>query len=144
MNKRSAAVFVVVLLVSTGVFLAASYREPEVQKIDVKNARLTLFPMAVVFDLVVEVYNPNFVGGTLESLDLDVYLNDQYVGPLVSTSPARIPGRGTGNISMEYTHTITLAAGITNTVRVTGQACVRIGIFRFTMDVEKTEIVSLL
>ena len=85
--KWIAAIIILILILGLGFFVVTSLKQPEVslKSVSVKgfesiNLLIVEIPTEVIFSVVLEVYNPNFLGATVTDVEYDLYVNDIHVG----------------------------------------------------------------
>ena len=111
--KWIAAIIILLLIVGLGLFVVTSLKQPEVslKNVSVKgfesiNLLIVEIPTEVIFSVVLEVYNPNFLGATVTDVEYDLYLNDVYVGKGSLPRAVIIPANGKTNVETEVSVSI--------------------------------------
>jgi LEA14-like dessication related protein len=100
--KKSVLLFSIVITVLLGIF-SCTTPQSLVYK-DVKNFRIGKLSLAqpeVGMDI--QFYNPNAYGLTLKDANIDVYLNNTYIGKAALSNQFSVPGLDTFNMPVALT-----------------------------------------
>jgi|GEM_PF-3444076 len=111
--KWIAGIIILILILGGGLFVVTSLKQPEVslKSLSVKgfesvNLLIVEIPTEVIFSVVLEVYNPNFLGATVTDVEYDLYVNDVYVGKGSLPRSVTIPANGKTNVETEVSVSI--------------------------------------
>ena len=106
--KWVVAIIIILLILALCLFVVTSLKQPEVllKSVSVKgfesiNLLIVEIPTEVIFSVVLEVYNPNFLGATVTDVEYDLYVNDVYVGKGSLPRAVTIPANGKTNVETE-------------------------------------------
>ncbi|MDG6220969.1 MAG: LEA type 2 family protein [Candidatus Thermoplasmatota archaeon] len=83
-------ILVVIVILVLGVILAASFQEPSIKSVRLSSASI----LGRTLNVDVLVHNPNMIGGRVEKIDLDIYINDEYVGHISERQNVEVPAQG--------------------------------------------------
>lgn len=135
-ERKKTIIFVlfVVLVIILAVFTT---REPEaeVRWIRVKGISATW----ILFEITLEVENGNIVGGTLNTLEADIYYNDEYIGHARTTRKYDIAALGKSTLKIDL-RIDDLPSTITSfpKIRAKGTANISVSFLTFDKEIDKT------
>lgn len=135
-ERKKTAIFVIfAVLIIFLAFFTTREPEAEVTWIRVKSISTSW----VLFEITLEVDNGNIVGGTLNSLEADIYYNDEYIGHARTTEKYNIKALGKSTLKVDLRidnlpSTITLFPEI----RAKGTANISVSFLSFDKDFDKT------
>ena len=106
--KWIATIIILILILASAIFIVSSLKPPEVS---VKTVSIKGFesidliimevPTEAIFSVVLDVYNPNFIGATVTDVQYDLYVNDVHVGKGSLPRPVTIPANDRTNVETE-------------------------------------------
>lgn len=134
-KKPLILIIIVILILFIAVFTT---REPEaeVKRIRVKEVSTSW----IVFEITLDVDNGNIVGGTLNSLEADIYYNDEHIGHARTTEKYDIAALGTSTLKVDL-RLDNLPSSITLFPKIQAKGTANISIFFLSFDKEIDETV---
>ncbi len=133
-KKKPLILIIVILILFIAVFTT---REPEaeVKRIRVKEISTSW----IVFEITLDVENGNIIGGTLNSLEADIYYNDEYIGYARTTKKYDIAALGTSTLKVDL-RLDNLPSDLTlfPEIRAKGTANISVSFLSFDKDIDKT------
>lgn len=135
-GRKKTVIFVILVVMI--IFLAIfATREPEaeVRWIRVKSVSTS----SISFEITLEVDNGNIIGGTLNTLEADIYYNDEYIGHARTTEKYDIKAMGKSTLKVDL-RIDNLPSTITPfpTIHAKGTANISVFFLSFDKDFDKT------
>lgn len=101
-------IILIVILGGSGVFILSSLKTPEVsvESVSIKGFEsidliIVAVPTEAIFSVVLEVYNPNFLGATVTDVEYDLYVNGVHIGKGLLPHPVSIHANDRTNVETE-------------------------------------------
>ena len=137
LKERKKTVIFVILVVLIIFLTIFTTREPEAEVTWIRVKSIST--SSISFEITLEVDNGNIVGGTLNSLEVDIYYNDEYIGHARTTEKYDIKALGKSTIKVDLTiDNLPSAITLFPEIRAQGTANISVFFLSFDKDFDKT------
>ena len=138
-KERKKTIIFVLFVVMVIILAVFTTREPEakIRWIRVKGISATW----VLFEITLEVDNGNIIGGTLNTLEADIFYNDEYIGHARTTKKYDIAALGESKLKIDL-RIDNLPSTITPFPKIRAKGTANISIFFLSFDKEIDKTVS--
>jgi len=138
-EKKKTIIFVIIVVLI--IFLAFfTTREPEARVTRIRVKNFSASQGWITFEITLEVDNGNIIGGTLNTLEADIYYNDEYIGHARTTEKYEIKALGESKLKVELTID-NLPSSIDLTPKIRAQGIANISVFFMSFDKDFDETV---
>ena len=149
MKKKNKFIFLiiivlVIIIASMGMFLS-NLKKPDVYIKDIKFKSINLNKASITFLVQIDAYNPNDISTTLNSIDVDVYIDSQFIGIVNQELNEELKAKEHTILELDFIlHNIPLLTS--NDINVNMKGFVKITVFtlQFNVDVEETKNVEII
>lgn len=97
--RKIQVIIVVIIILLTAIILTT--REPEVEIRAIKLKSYSVSETWILFEITLKVTNHNIIGGTLNSLEANIYVNGDYIGHARTTEKFDINAMGDSTIRVD-------------------------------------------
>jgi LEA14-like dessication related protein len=135
-ERKKTIIFVifVVLIIFLAVFTT---REPEAEVTWIRVKAVSI--SSISFEITLEVDNGNIIGGTLNTLEADIYYNDEYIGHARTTEKYDIKALGKSTLKVDLTiDNLPSSIDISPEIRAKGTANISVSFLSFDKEFDKT------
>ncbi len=137
LKERKKQVIFVIIIVFIIILAVFTTREPEaeVQRIRVKAISTSW----ILFEVTLEVDNGNIIGGTLNSLEVGIYYNGEYIGHARTTEKydIRALGKSTLKVDLRIDDLPSIITPLP-TIRAKGTANISVFFLSFDKEIDET------
>jgi LEA14-like dessication related protein len=135
-ERKKTIIFVifVVLIIFLAIFTT---REPEAEVTWIRVKAIST--SWILFEISLEVDNGNIVGGTLNSLEADIYYNDEYIGHARTTEKYDIKALGKSTLKVDLRiDNLPSSIDVSPEIRAKGTANISVSFLSFDKDFDET------
>ncbi len=138
-ERKKTVIFVifVVLIIFLAIFTT---REPEAEVTWIRVKDFSISETWILFEITLEVNNGNIIGGTLNTLEADIYYNDEYIGHARTTEKYDIKAMGKSTLKVDL-RIYNLPSTITPFPEIRAKGTANISVFFLSFDKDFDETV---
>lgn len=136
-NKKFRLILVIIIIFMTIAIAVFTTREPDATVKGIRVKDISISDTWILFDVTLEVYNYNIIGGTLNSLEADIYYNDEYIGHARTTKKYDIKALDESTLHVDLRIDRLPSTLTPLTIRAKGTANISISFLSFTEHFDK-------
>jgi len=136
-------IIILVPIIGLGIYLG-SIKKPEVKIEDIRFKSFNIEAPSITFIVTVDVYNPNDISATLKYLDVNVFIDYEFVGIVRQDINKEIKAKEHTKLDLDFVlYDVPIITSQVVDVMVRGHASVTVSLLSFNIPIDETKEVQI-
>jgi len=145
--KRKKLLVIVIILLIIAISIAAFYtsiKEPDVDVTSIRFKSINPEQASITFLVTLDVYNPNIITAKLDSIDVKVYIDGQFIRVVDQEVNQDIKASEHTKLTLDFVlYNVPIIDSREITVKVRGEVKISVWVFDFNVPIDETKQVVI-